>query len=290
MEHLIKILASVTLFELMVTIGLGIRLSETIAVVRDWRLLSQAAFANYVCVPATAVSLLLMFHAQPLIAAGFLIAAVCPGAPYGPPFTAMAKGNATLAVGLMVVLAGSSAVIAPVLLKILLPLVAKNESLSVDLMMMVGTLGLTQFLPLCIGLSTRHWRPTWANRLQKPAGRLSVVLNLAMLGAIVISQFATLISIRPRAYVGMSALVSASVVAGWLFGGPGGDRRTAMAMATGVRNVGVSLVIATSNFAGTSVIMATTVFGVFQTIFMALLALAWGRWQRKPTCQLIAHQ
>ena len=51
-------------------------------------------------VVALAVGLLLLFRPHsldpehfPLVAAGFLIAAVCPGAPYGPPFTRMAGGN-----------------------------------------------------------------------------------------------------------------------------------------------------------------------------------------------------
>ena len=64
-----------------------------VGVARNGRLLALAALANYVCVPAAAVGLLLLFRAQPMIAAGFLITAVCPGAPYGPPFTAIAKGN-----------------------------------------------------------------------------------------------------------------------------------------------------------------------------------------------------
>ena len=51
----------------------------------------------------------------------FLICAVCPGAPYGPPFTGMAKGKVGVAVGLMVILAGSSALVAPLLLHGLLP-------------------------------------------------------------------------------------------------------------------------------------------------------------------------
>ena len=37
------------------------------------------------------------------------MAAVCPGAPYGPPFTGMAKGNVPTSVGLTVMLTGSNA-------------------------------------------------------------------------------------------------------------------------------------------------------------------------------------
>jgi bile acid:Na+ symporter, BASS family len=60
---------------------------------------SRAVVANYTLVPAAALGLLLLFHASPMIAVGLLVAAVCPGALYGPRFTAMAKGNVALAWG-----------------------------------------------------------------------------------------------------------------------------------------------------------------------------------------------
>src|SRR5215475_6172448 len=130
-DRLVNLLAAVTLFEMMVTIGLGVTVAEITGVARDWRTVARAGLANYVIVPAAAVALLLLFGAAPLVAAGFLIAAVCPGAPYGPPFTGMAKGNVTRAVGLMMVLAGSSALLAPLLLRLLLPLVAGDRPVDV---------------------------------------------------------------------------------------------------------------------------------------------------------------
>src|SRR5947209_18594524 len=107
-DQAISILASVTLFELMVAIGLNTTFADVAGVARDWRLVGRAALANYVCVPAAAVVLLLLFRPvaldqanYALVAAGFLIAAVCPGAPYVPPFTGMARGNVGVAVGLI---------------------------------------------------------------------------------------------------------------------------------------------------------------------------------------------
>jgi BASS family bile acid:Na+ symporter len=283
-DQVIRLLASVTLFEMMVTIGLGVTFAEMGGVARNWRLMIRAALASYVCVPAAAVGLLLLFrpHTQnpadfPLIAAGFLIAAVCPGAPYGPPFTAMAKGNGVVAVGLMALLAGSSALLAPFLLNLLLPLTSGDAQVEIDVTRMVVTLLMAQFLPLCIGLSVRHWFPALAAKLKRPASLVSMVLNLLTLGLILSVQFSMLIGIPLRAYFGMLALVTASVVAGWLLGGPGRDNRTALAMATGVRNVGVSLVIAASGFAGTPAVTAATAFALFQTVLMALVALGWGR-------------
>jgi hypothetical protein len=103
------------------------------------------------------------------------------------------------------------------------------------------------------------------------------VLNLITFGMIVVVQLRMLMEIRPMAYVGMLLLVLAGVAAGWLLGGSAPGNRTAMAMVTSVRNVGVTTVVATGSFAGTAAVTAATAFAVFQTVVMALIALAWGR-------------
>jgi BASS family bile acid:Na+ symporter len=233
--------------------------------------------ANYVLVPAAAIGLLLLFKAHPMVAAGFVIAAVCPGAPYGPPFTALAKGNVITSVGLMVILARSSAIVAPLLLRLLLPIVAGGEELQVNAVKMVMTLALSQFLPLCVGLFVCQKRPALAAKLKGPAGRLCTLLNLALLGLILSVQFRMLAEIRLLGYVGMLSLVTLALLAGWIFGESGNSNRKTMAVTTAVRNVGVSLVIASSSFAGTAAVTATTAYGLFQTVAIALVALAWGR-------------
>jgi BASS family bile acid:Na+ symporter len=279
-DRVINILAAITLMEMMVSIGLSVGVGQVIGVAGDWRLLLRAALANYVLVPAAAVCLLLLFRARPMVAAGFLIAAVCPGAPFGPPFTALARGNVATAVGLMVILAASSALVAPLLLRVLIPVTCGDQVAGVNTGRMIGILFGAQLFPLCIGLAARHWRAAVAEKLAKPSRRLSALLNLATLGLIICLQFRLLAEIRLAAWTGMLALLAASVAAGWLLGGAQRGNRTAMVMATAVRNVGVAMVIATGSFAGTAAVTAATAFGVFQTIVMAVLALLLGRLAR----------
>jgi BASS family bile acid:Na+ symporter len=280
-DQIISLLAALTLFEMMIAIGLGVTFAEILGVARDWRLLIRAAAANYVGVPAAAVALLFFFQAQPLAAAGLLIAAVCPGAPYAPPFTSLARGNVIVAVGLMVMLAGSSALLAPLLLQLLLPLMG-DQPLEINAVQMVATLFLSQLLPLCIGLCVRQYRPLLADKLQKPANLLSMILNLLLLGIILVVQFDMLVGIPLRAFAGMLLLVLATLIIGWLLGGHGNINRKTMAIITSVRNAGVCLVIASSSFPGTPAVTAATAYALFQTIVIALIALGWGRLSLAP--------
>lgn len=277
-DQLTNLLAAVTVIEMMLTIGLAVQLRDVLSAARRWQTVSLALVANYVAVPFITVAILAWFDPDPMVAAGFLVAAVCPGAPYGPPLTAAARGNVMLAVGLMVLLAATSAIISPLLLQLLLPIFAGDRPLSVDAIKIIRTLLVVQLLPISVGLYIRYKRPVLADRLLKPATALSKLLNLALILAVLSVQLPMLARIRPTGYAGMILLIGASAAVGWLAGGARSDNRKALAIATSVRNVGVSLVIATASFSGTPAIAATTAFALVQTGFMALVAIAWGRY------------
>lgn len=283
LDRLINILVTITLIEMMVLIGLRVTFAELGRVAGNWRLVGRAAVANYLLVPAVAVGLLVWFDANPMVAAGFLILAVCPGAPFGPPFAGIARANVPIAVGLMVILAGSSAVISPLLLQLLLPWISGGEAPRIDLPGMLGALLITQLLPLLCGLLLRHWRPQLADRLLDPLELVSKILNLGVAGLILATQFPMLVDIRVRGFVGMLILLVASLVIGWLAGGAGGDVRRTMALTTALRNVGVGLVIVTANFSGTPAVSAALAYGIVEVFGSLLVAFWWGRRAGKAT-------
>jgi bile acid:Na+ symporter, BASS family len=277
LDAIINLGAAVALFFMMIGVGLRLSIRDLLKVARDWRLALRAGIANYLLVPAAALGLLFLFQPKPMVAAGFLIAVVCPGAPFAPVLTAIAKGSATTAVGVMAILAGSSAIIAPLLLRFLLPLVAGRGDLTINPMKIITTLIMSQFLPLFLGLALYHARPRLAERLQAPLNRFSALLNLVLFILILVAQFKLLQQIRLSGYLGMSIMVSAMLFAGWLLGGPDSNQRKTMAITTSTRNVGVALVIVASSFPGTPVVTAVTAFALFQIIAVVLVAVAWGR-------------
>ena len=277
LDRLINILVTITLIEMMVLIGLRVRFAELIDTARNWRLVARAGAANYLFVPAVTVVLLISFDASPMVAAGFLVLAVCPGAPYGPPFAGIARANVPAAVGLMAILAGSSAIISPVLLRVLLPQVAGGEAPRINVIGIVSALLVTQLLPLLLGMLVRHRYPQLAEKLLSPLELLSKILNLSAAALILGTQFPMLAEIRPRGFVGMLILLSASLVIGWLAGGSDSGTRKTMALTTSLRNVGVGLVIVTGNFAGTPAVSAALAYGIVEVLGSLLLALWWGR-------------
>jgi bile acid:Na+ symporter, BASS family len=233
--------------------------------------------ANYLLFPGVTIALLMLFDVGAMVAAGFLVLAVCPGAPYGPPFAAIARANVPAAVGLMAILAGTSTIISPTLLHVLLPWVSGGEAPQISLIEMLSALLVTQLLPLLLGLMVRHRRPQLVDRLVNPLELVSKVLNLSVAGLILGTQFRMLMDIPIAGFAGMLILLIASLVIGWLAGGPGRDNRRTMALTTSLRNVGLGLVIVTGNFGGTPAVSAALAYGIVEVFGSLLVALCWGR-------------
>src|SRR3954453_1428574 len=124
----------------MLSMGLQVTVGAVAASARSPGRVALGLAANFVLVPAVTVGLLHLFRPDPLVAVGFLILAVCPGAPVAPPATAIARGDVPWAVGLMVILGGLSAILSPVLLGALVARVAPDSGLAVDYLAIVRTL------------------------------------------------------------------------------------------------------------------------------------------------------
>ncbi len=278
LDSLVKLVVTVAVIEMMVTVGLGVAVADVIAVAREGRLLARAALANYVCVPAATVALLMMFDAHPMVAVGFLVLAVCPGAPFGPPLAVLARGNMALSVGWMTILAASSAVIAPVSLYLLLPWITGTQAMTIDTVnRMMSTLIVVQLLPLAAGLGIRHFRPGMADRMLGLALGTAKVLNAAAIVLVVSAYYHLLMEVRLKGLIGMLILLTLSLAAGWLLGGRGIESRKTLALTTSTRNVGVGLVIATDAFGGTLAVTAVLAYGLVGIIGSLLIARSWGR-------------
>jgi BASS family bile acid:Na+ symporter len=274
---LIKLLNIAALATLMFSTGLSVRFEQLIDSVTRVRLQVLAIVANFVLVPLVTVALLRLFKTPPSVAVGFLILAVCPGAPIGPPFTAIAKGNVAFATGCMVLMAGLSVLFAPVLLGVLLAHLAPGSDLHVDSWAIAQVLLLSQLLPLAFGLGINWQMPRWSEAVATPLRRVANALLLAMVVVIVAAQHETLAEVRARSWLGMGLLLLLSLGLGWVCGGHDTSDRKALAITTASRNVAVALVIASTRFAGTTVVTAVVAYGLLSMLGALTCALCLGR-------------
>jgi BASS family bile acid:Na+ symporter len=269
----VNLLTIAGLVAMMLSMGFKVTLAEVTASITKPRLVAAGLVANFVLVPAVTAGLLYAFSPDPMVSVGFLILAVCPAAPVGPPFAAVAKGDVPYATGQMVVLAGLSAVLAPALLSLFLPRLLPASDLRIDYLAIVRTLLVSQMLPLAVGLGLHHRAPKLTGRIVKPIGVLANLLLLGVVALVLIREFESLAAIRLRGWCGMFLLLAASLAIGWLLGGPGQSRRKALAVTTAARNAAVALVIVSANFAESAAVTAVVAFAlvsIFGTLACAL--------------------
>jgi bile acid:Na+ symporter, BASS family len=128
-DQLINILVTVTLIEKMLLIGLRVTFAEIINTAMSWPLIAAGCGGELSARSTPGHRSAHGVCCQPDGGRRFLVLAVCPGAPYGRPFTGIARADVPEAVGLMVVLARSLAVVSPLLLHVLLPWAAVIDPL-----------------------------------------------------------------------------------------------------------------------------------------------------------------
>jgi BASS family bile acid:Na+ symporter len=275
--ELIRLLILPGLVAMMLAMGLRSSPGEVLASLRDLRGSAAGLLANFVLVPAATLGLLYAFDAVPLVSAGFLILAVCPGAPVGPPFAALARGDVAYASGQMVLLAAASTLLSPALLDLLLARILPAGGLRVDYLAIVQTLAVSQILPLSIGLAISRLAPGVARRLVGPLGLAATLLLLVVIALVLVEQFETLRLIRFPGWIGMFLLMAACLAIGWICGGPGRARRKALAVTTAARNAAVALVIVSGSFAGTAAVTAVVAYALASILTTLGCALLLGR-------------
>ena len=274
MNTLLNILALITLFETMLLVGLTVGCADVVAALKDAGLVLRSMIANYILVPIITVALLMAFQTSPMVSIGFLLLAACPGGAYGPPFTTIAMGNTGAAAGIMVLLAGSSPFLSPLLLRFLVPLFAGADNAgAISISKIVIILICSQILPLLIGTLFRRYYSK-SVKLIFPVKIGAQILNVLLLACVLYVQFDSLREVRTQGYLGMLILLAASAVTGWLFGGRESSNRKALTLTTAVRNNAVGMVLATGAFAGTAAVPAAAIYGIVGFVggfFIALL-------------------
>ena len=144
----------------MLGMGLGLRVSEIVAPLRNWRLVMLSLVANFVVMPFAALALARLLRLDESMGIGLLLLGLAGGAPFLPKLAQIARGNLAFAVGLMVLLMVITVGYLPIVLPMLLPGVSVNPA------QIARSLVLLMLLPLGSALAVNAKRPDIAARVK----------------------------------------------------------------------------------------------------------------------------
>ncbi len=238
-----KILVLTFLIATMLSMGMTSRVTSLRRLLASRGLLLRTLGANFVVVPLLGLLLVRALPLRPEAAAAILLLACVPGGLGSVQFTSRVKGEEALPGATLVLLNVVALAVSPWLFRMVLP---GGAGLALPYGPLLGFFALFVLLPLGLGGALREKAPRTARRLAVPLGVLGFVAFVAFMVVTRSLRREALATIGGAAVGAMALLLVASMVAGWLLGGPARETRQLLATATGMRHAALCLAMARS--------------------------------------------
>jgi len=252
------IFTSVTIFTLMLTIGVNQSLEQLTSLWHQRAVLLRALFAVLVLVPAVVIALLSVFDLAPEVATGLALLAAAPGAPLTTKRSQMAAADIDYVTSLQLTLALLAIVVTPLIVSAFYT-VFELTTERVSPLEVAWQIARVTFLPVIVGLTLQRFAPKLVAVIGKPLNILANVLFILLIIALIV-VLAIAPELREKLLLGWPAIAAilitavAAVIIGHLLGGPRPGQRAGLAVASLARNVGLAVYVAGLSEGGEGVI------------------------------------
>lgn len=256
---------------LMLSVALDLHLHDFKHLLRSPLAAAAGFLAQFALLPALTFLLVIWLEPAPGLALGMFLVAACPGGNVSNFFTHFARGDTPLSIGLTALATATCSVLTPLNFALYAglyePTAARLAEISLSPADLFRSILILTIIPLILGMSIRRWAPAIAQRIARPAQKLSLaIFGLFILGALA-ANWANF-----QKYIGAIAFLviiqkGAGLLGGyalaWIFRRGEPQRRT-IAIESGIQNSGLGLALIFAFFNG---------YGP-----MALIAAWWGIW------------
>ncbi len=267
---------TITIFSLMLAIGVNLSFAELLYLWRRPVILLRTLLAVVVLVPLVVIFLIRLFDLSSGITTGLALLAAAPGAPLTTKRSQMAGGTFPYSVSLQLTLALLAMLITPITLDIFYVLF-DLEIDSVMISQVFQQVARVQFFPIILGLLIQKFSPKTTSVIGKPLILIANTLFLLLLIILIIPGFRLILQIGILPLVVIVMMVVVSLAIGHLLGGSEVDKRSALAIACIARNIGLAMYIAYLSNSQQQVIPTL----VSYMILGALIAIPYSTWSKR---------
>ncbi len=275
---LILNLVTITIFTLMLTIGVNLSFEKLLSLCRRPFLLLRALLAVVVLVPLVVIVLLRLFDLPSGVATGLALLAAAPGAPLTTKRSQMAGGKFPHSASLQLILALLAVIITPITLAIFYALFdLETQRVLVSVSQVFQQVVRVQFFPIILGLLIQKFSPKITSVIGKPLIVIGNILFLLLLILLSVPGFRLIRQIGILPLVVIVIMVVISLAIGHLLGGSEVDKRSALAIACIARNIGLAMYIAVFSNAQEQVLPTL----VSYIILGSLIAIPYSTWSKR---------
>lgn len=256
--------AQLTLFILMLSIGLSQGLANLFLLWRQRSLFIKCLLASFVVVPIAAIAINQVLPLSFPIRVGLATMAICPGAPMIYKKLLKGKASSELAGSYQITMGILAVIFVPIWINVLSNLYPSDA--VVDSATIFKQVASAQLVPIIIGVAIKEafsefaddWEPT-----------ISKIGNFLLLGVVFLIMAVALPKVLTIGIVPVIAAILfaiACIVSGHILAGPEPKNRLTIAVANSTRNAGLALAIATMNFEDPGILGAIATYAVFSSV------------------------
>jgi BASS family bile acid:Na+ symporter len=269
------------LFTVMVAMGLSLTVNDLLEVIRKPKAILIGLVAQLGFLPVLAIGYGFLFDSPPVIAAGAIILAACPGGITSNAYVFASRADVALSIGLTTVASFITVFTVPLLTLFALNLhMDRSEIPDLPATEMMWTLARLTIVPVALGMTLRHFRPDQALRLIEPL-RIATLIALILIVVIgTVTAWDTIVENLWTAGVLMGAINVTAMSFGFLLGHLAQlpfPQRASITFEVGVQNLSLALFVAFTFLKTPELAVSTLVYA----LVMKITAMSFVAWVRK---------
>lgn len=261
---------------IMLAVGLKLTPADFARLAAHPKAVAAGVAAQVVMLPLLAVAISAVYPMAPVMAAGFIILAACPGGITSNLLTLLARGDVALALSVTAISTALSSVTLPVIAGLT---AAGSGGIALPFGPTFGGVFAMTAVPVAVGMTWRRLSPSSAAKAERLVRPAAVAVFAAIVVFTFVKEWGAFIehgaTVGPAVVaLNLAALAGAAGLANALKLPPA--QRTAIALECGLQNAAVAIVI------GAAVVgdPLLTVPAVLYALTMNVTAVAWVLWAR----------
>ena len=268
------------MFTVMVAMGLSLTIGDLLEVVRKPKAILTGLVAPLVFLPLLAIGYGFLFASPPVIAAGAIILAACPGGITSNAYVFASRADVALSIGLTAVASFVTVFTVPLLTLFALKLhLDQGDIPELPAGDMMWTLTQLTILPVALGMTFRHFRAGMAQSMIEPL-RVATLLALVVIVVIgTVTAWDTIVENLWTAGILMGAINVTAMTCGYLLGlgmKLPFPQRASITFEVGVQNLSLALFVAFTFLKAPELAVSTLVYALIMKI-TAMSFVAWVR-------------
>ena len=265
------------LFTVMMAMGLALTLQDLKQVLVRPKAVIAGLSAQLLLLPAITIGLGFLYSSPPVIAAGAIILAACPGGVTSNAYVFSARADIALSVGMTTIASIVTAFTIPFLTLFALDLhLDRAEMPALSASQMTWKLAQFTIIPVALGMTLRAWRPDLAKRALEPL-RIITLIALILIAAIgTVNAWQTIVENIWTAGILMATINVVGMLLGYGLGNLLRLPFRQMASITfevGVQNLSMALFVCLTFLKSPELAVATFVYALFMKI--TALSFVW---------------